>query len=170
MSHRERARGSASKTASRSENVPSLPGLSQILISIYMYIADRDIEHNFVCSWFGACFSIRSFSQNWRRNYSEKISVHGTVGTKKGILKGTAKKDKLEVFKTTDLQKFPIMWSGRLALKSMETSINLHYLTGRQQFLKDVLGSESFDEKPRRDSVRITQRLRLDNGQLQREF
>ncbi|CAI2345643.1 unnamed protein product [Caenorhabditis sp. 36 PRJEB53466] len=66
------------------------------------------------------------------------------------------------------LQHFPIIWNGRLALKSSETSINLHLINGSEAFLYDVLGARTTDDpQNRREFVRITQRLRLDNGQVE---
>lgn len=68
------------------------------------------------------------------------------------------------------LQHFPMVWTGRLALKSTEAMINLHLINGSETFLNDVLGRQVTEENPRRDSVKILQRLRLDNGQVEREL
>lgn len=62
---------------------------------------------------------------------------------------------------------FPMVWTGRLALKSTEAMINLHLINGSETFLNDVLGRQVTEENPRRDSVKILQRLRLDNGQVE---
>uniref|UniRef100_A0A1I7TFC0 SPOC domain-containing protein n=1 Tax=Caenorhabditis tropicalis TaxID=1561998 RepID=A0A1I7TFC0_9PELO len=64
-------------------------------------------------------------------------------------------------------QHFPMVWTGRLALKSTETMINLHLINGSETFLNNVLGRQLNDENSRRDSVKILQRLRLDNGQVE---
>ncbi|UMM18189.1 hypothetical protein L5515_014368 [Caenorhabditis briggsae] len=61
---------------------------------------------------------------------------------------------------------FPMVWTGRLTMKSTETMINLHLINGSETFLNGVLGRQLNEENPRRDSVKINQRLRLDNGQV----
>ncbi|UMM18190.1 hypothetical protein L5515_014368 [Caenorhabditis briggsae] len=63
-------------------------------------------------------------------------------------------------------QHFPMVWTGRLTMKSTETMINLHLINGSETFLNGVLGRQLNEENPRRDSVKINQRLRLDNGQV----
>ncbi|EFO85760.1 hypothetical protein CRE_01724 [Caenorhabditis remanei] len=62
---------------------------------------------------------------------------------------------------------FPMVWTGRLALKSTETMVNLHLINGSETFLNGVLGRHLTNDNPRRDSVKILQRLRLDNGQVE---
>ncbi|CAL2033108.1 hypothetical protein CAEBREN_06039 [Caenorhabditis brenneri] len=62
---------------------------------------------------------------------------------------------------------FPMVWTGRLSLKSTDCMINLHLINGSETFLNDVLGRQINDENPRRDSMKIVQRLRLDNGQVE---
>ncbi|PIC37820.1 hypothetical protein B9Z55_010028 [Caenorhabditis nigoni] len=61
---------------------------------------------------------------------------------------------------------YPMVWTGRLAMKSTEIMINLHLINGSETFLNGVLGRGLTEENPRRDSVIINQRLQLENGQV----
>uniref|UniRef100_A0A1I7XPA4 SPOC domain-containing protein n=1 Tax=Heterorhabditis bacteriophora TaxID=37862 RepID=A0A1I7XPA4_HETBA len=64
------------------------------------------------------------------------------------------------------LKRFPVVWQGALSMKHWETAVQMHLVTGSTEMLIKCLGDSNIEAK-NAVTIKIEQRMRLDNTQVQ---
>lgn len=65
------------------------------------------------------------------------------------------------------LHRYPVMWQGKLALKTDQASVQLHFVFGNAKVATDSLPPIPCDGSTNPPPLRISQRMRLEQTQLE---
>ena len=66
-----------------------------------------------------------------------------------------------------DCRRYPVMWQGHLTLKNESAAVQLHFLSGNVQLAKASLPGAAGEGASRSPALRIAQRMRLEQTQLE---